>query len=113
MLWVFNESQGTMGSEKGLNLPAPFRVKIKTPRLVLKIPGSVKEMMVWSHAAAEGVHSKEETPYPTLWTDKRGEAFSTSTTELHGESWAKWSGGGDSTLQALWGLRSLACRVAP
>jgi RimJ/RimL family protein N-acetyltransferase len=81
--------RGCSGTRNGsrLNLAPLWAIRLRTPRLELRLPTD-DELEELFDVAAAGIHPPEEMPFAVAWTDDlRSESF----LEFHRTRWREWS----------------------
>jgi RimJ/RimL family protein N-acetyltransferase len=70
-----------------VNIDALWSIRVRTPRLELRLPGE-DELDAFYRVAAAGIHPPEEMPFGIAWTDSLTEEAFTS---FHRGAWGEWS----------------------
>jgi RimJ/RimL family protein N-acetyltransferase len=69
-----------------VNLESLWGLRLRTPRLVLRLPTD-EELLELFHAAEAGIHPPEEMPFAFAWTDNlQKDTF----LEFHRRAWETW-----------------------
>ena len=70
-----------------MNLDALWRIRLRTPRLELRLPTDA-ELLELYRVAAAGIHPPEEMPFGVAWTDTLNEEDFLA---FHRRTWEEWS----------------------
>jgi RimJ/RimL family protein N-acetyltransferase len=67
-----------------------FGLRLRTPRLELRVPG-LEELAALGQLAADGVHDPAVMPFVVPWTDADPLARARGTMQWHWSQWGEWS----------------------
>jgi RimJ/RimL family protein N-acetyltransferase len=70
-----------------VNIDALWKIRLRGPRLELRLPNE-EELLSFYRVAAAGIHPPEEMPFAIAWTDSLAEDAFTS---FHRDAWREWS----------------------